>query len=279
MKKITQGEKVLLLMVVIVILSGCSIEYIFSHQTTQYIAVREVKVTSITDMSDVEWARKKRASDQQIAEYLASTRNYRLKEALEAGVPLQEIIAYLAAQPKVGSKPGTEAREVKTEWKLSHKIVCKVYADKQDVVYWVEAYDGKERSPLYKMKKCIIADSDNWEGEMDYHSPFWPTRVEVVNGKLKFDGLEFPNVGWWNWNFNEQSFQNSEMISTTWFVWNNSLVWIGLGIGIFLICIYGLANWIEEKKRERQEAQQAERESKLQVTECRPKMADPTESL
>jgi hypothetical protein len=224
-----------------------------------------VEVISIMGMADVEWARKKGASDQQIARYLASTRNYRLKEALEAGVPIEEIINYLAPQSKVGSKSRTESREVKTEWKPSHKIVCKVYTDKQDVVYWVEDYDGKERSPLYKMKKCIIADSDNWEGEMDYHSSFWPTRVEVVNGKLKFDGLELTKVGWWKWNFDKESFQSSAIISTTWFVWNNHLVWAVVGIGILLSILFGWRSNIEEKKRE--------------TAEYRPKMADPIESL
>lgn len=223
MKKITQGEKVLLLMVVIVILSGCSIEDIFTHQTTQYIAVREVKVTGITDMSDVEWARKKGASDQQIAEYLAKTRNYRLADALKAGVPYREIIDHLARQPRAGSKPRTESREVKTEWKPSHKIAYKVYPDKQHVVYWIQSRDDKERSRLYTMKKCIVADSNNWEGEMDYHSPFWSARVEVINGEFKFDGIELPRVGWWKWNFDKESFRNSEIIRTTWLVWHDEL--------------------------------------------------------
>lgn len=266
MKKIIQGEEVLLLMIIVVILSGCSIEDVFNHQITQYIAVKRG-----TGGYNVEKARQEGVPDQQIAEYLASTRNYDLGGALRNGYSYKEVIDYLAPQaPQKGTSDKT--------WKLSHKIAYKVYPDKQHVVYWIQSRDDKERSRLYTMKKCTVANSNNWEGEMDYHSPFWPTRVEVINGEFKFDGIDLPHVGWWKWNFDEESFQRSKIISTTWFVWNNNLVWTVLGIGILLVCMFGISIWIEEKK-ERQEARQAERARKRGTAEWRPKMADPRESL
>jgi len=243
-------------MVVIVILSGCSIEDIFNHKTTQYIGVKEVKVTGTYN---VEKARAAGLSDEEIAKHLAATRNYNLQWGLDNGYSYREIINYLASQPRVGSEQKNEARGVKTEWRL-HKIVFRVNPDKQDGVYWVEAYDGKERSPLSRIRNCIVADSGNWEGEMDYNPWLWPARVEVVNGKFKFGGLELPKVGWWKWNFDKESFQSSEIVSTTWFVWNNTLVWIVSGIGILLIILNGWRSQIEEKKRKRVEEEQTEEE-------------------
>jgi hypothetical protein len=127
-------------------------------------------------------------------------------------------------------------------WKLSHKIVYKVYANKQEVIYWFKGSDDKERSQLYKMRKCIVADSNNWEGEMEY-SPIGVMRVELVNGKYRFDGVELTDVGWWKWNLDEQSFQNLNIINTTWCVWHNDLV-----RGFAILSIVLLASWGMYKK-------------------------------
>jgi hypothetical protein len=255
MKSILKGtkRKTLLSVLTIVVLSSCSVNDFFGHQTTQYIAVREVKGKStLKGTYDVERALSEGVPEEEIARYLAITRNFDVDRYIKAGFTYREIIDYLAKQPKIGG-------EVKIEWKR-HKIVYKVYPDKQDVVYWVETSDGKERSPLSRVGNCIVADSDNWEGEMDYGSWPWPRRVEIINGKSKFDGLELTKVGWWKWNFDKENFQGSVIISTTWFVWNNHLVWILSGIGVLLIILYGWHSDTEDKKRKRQEARQAKEE-------------------
>ena len=312
-------RKALTFVLMIIILFGCSIEDFLSHQITQYIAIKRG-----TGGYDVERALRDGVSEEEIARYLAKTRNFDLDKHLRAGFTHREIIDYLASQPRVDSEQKTEASEKKPRWK-PHKIVLKVYPDKQEVVYWIEGKDSKERSPLYKMRNCVIADSDNWQGQMDYHPSIWPTKIaisnpldirevfkdpkfhalpmeerrkfmakidpdfaglpvaeqdkflnkitslqesisgftdnvgkkiEVIDGKLKLDGLELPKVGWWKWNFDKKSFQGSEIISTTWFVWNNNLIWILSGIGILLIILFGWHSDIEEKKRKRKEAEE-----------------------
>jgi hypothetical protein len=77
------------------------------------------------------------------------------------------------------------------------KIVYKVSIDRQQVIYWVEV-PNQDRSQLYKLKNCIVANSDNWEGEID--DPLW-VRVEVVNGKFRSPGGNVVNVTWWTWHF------------------------------------------------------------------------------
>lgn len=77
------------------------------------------------------------------------------------------------------------------------KIVYKVSIDRQEVIYWVEV-PNQDRSQLYRLKNCIVANSDNWEGEMG--GPLW-MRVEVVNGKFHSPGGNLVNVTWWTWHF------------------------------------------------------------------------------
>jgi len=79
------------------------------------------------------------------------------------------------------------------------KVIYKIYVDRQEVVYWVES-PGKDRSQLYKLKKCIIADSNNWEGEADYIL-LWKIGVRVVNGKFGYLGEGLANVSWFEWHF------------------------------------------------------------------------------
>ena len=169
-------RKALMFLLIIVIFFGCSIGDFFSHQITQYIAVKEDKI-----------------------------------------------------------------------WKISHQIVYKVYADKQEVIYWFKGYDDKERSQLYKMRKCIVADSNNWEGEIEY-SPIGVMRVELLNGKYRFDGVELTDVGWWKWNFDEQSFQNLNIINTTWCVWHNDLVGSPSIVPLVLLVIWVMTRKVSRSK-------------------------------
>jgi hypothetical protein len=55
------------------------------------------------------------------------------------------------------------------------KVVYKVFVDRQEVVYWVEI-PGQERSQLYKLRKCIVVDAKNWEGDQT-HTVFLPLRL------------------------------------------------------------------------------------------------------
>jgi hypothetical protein len=79
------------------------------------------------------------------------------------------------------------------------KVVYKVSADRQEVVYWIEA-PGKDRSQLYRLKKCVVADLKNWEGEADYIL-LWKIKVEVVDGKFSPPGEALVNVDWFAWHF------------------------------------------------------------------------------
>jgi hypothetical protein len=79
------------------------------------------------------------------------------------------------------------------------KVVYKVSADRQEVVYWIEA-PGKDRSKLYELKKCRVADLDNWEGEADYIL-LWKIRIVVVDGKFSPPGEKLINVDWFTWHF------------------------------------------------------------------------------
>ncbi len=78
------------------------------------------------------------------------------------------------------------------------KVVYRVSADKQEVDYWVKT-PGKGSSQLYKLKKCVVTDMDNWQGEADYIL-LWKIRVEMVNGKINPPGEGLANVGWYKWH-------------------------------------------------------------------------------
>ena len=79
------------------------------------------------------------------------------------------------------------------------KVIYQVSADRQEVAYRIET-PGKERSQLYKLKKCRVADPNNWEGEADYIL-LWKIRVEMVNGKISSPGEGLVNVDWYKWHF------------------------------------------------------------------------------
>ena len=78
------------------------------------------------------------------------------------------------------------------------KVIYQVSVDKQEVDYWVET-PGKERSKGYKLKKCMVTDPNNWQGEADYIL-LWKIRVEMVNGKINPPGEGLANVGWFKWH-------------------------------------------------------------------------------
>ncbi len=79
------------------------------------------------------------------------------------------------------------------------KVIYQISVDRQEVVYWIET-PGKERSQLYKFKKCLVADLNNWEGEAE-HILLWKIRVEMVNGKIRAPGEGLVNVDWYKWHF------------------------------------------------------------------------------
>lgn len=79
------------------------------------------------------------------------------------------------------------------------KVVYKISVDRREVVYWVES-PAKDRSQLYKLKNCIIADLDNWEGEAD-NILLWKTKVKVVDGKFGPMGKGLANISWFEWHF------------------------------------------------------------------------------
>jgi hypothetical protein len=54
------------------------------------------------------------------------------------------------------------------------KVVYRIFIDRQEIVYWIET-PGQGRSELFKLKKCIIFDKNNWEGESDFLG--WPRSI------------------------------------------------------------------------------------------------------
>jgi hypothetical protein len=77
------------------------------------------------------------------------------------------------------------------------KIVYKVSVERQEVIYWIEATDDT-RSDLTKLKNCIVADVNNWEGDA---IGFPNTRIKVVDGNFEQPDGNFKNVSWWVWHF------------------------------------------------------------------------------
>jgi hypothetical protein len=78
------------------------------------------------------------------------------------------------------------------------KVVYRISAEKQEVVYWIET-PRKERSKVYHLKKCVVTDADNWQGEADYIL-LWKIRVAMVDGKIGPPGEGLANAGWFTWH-------------------------------------------------------------------------------
>jgi hypothetical protein len=105
------------------------------------------------------------------------------------------------------------------------KVIYRVSAEKQEVAYWIET-PGRERSQVYKLKKCNVTDTNNWQGEADFIL-LWKIRVEMVNGKISPPGEGLANVGWFKWHLRTDP--SPGPFST--------LLWYGL----LLLTIFGIA--------------------------------------
>jgi hypothetical protein len=79
------------------------------------------------------------------------------------------------------------------------KVTYKIFVDRGEVVYWIEP-PGVERFQLHKLKNCIVADLNNWEGEAEYIL-LWKTKVKFNNGKFSSLGEGLANIDWFDWHF------------------------------------------------------------------------------
>ena len=86
------------------------------------------------------------------------------------------------------------------------KVVYKISVDQQEVIYSLR-FPGKDRSQLYKLKKCSIADINNWEGEAE-NILLWKIKAKVVNGKFGHIGEGLVNLSWFEWYFETDSKQS-----------------------------------------------------------------------
>jgi hypothetical protein len=77
------------------------------------------------------------------------------------------------------------------------KIFYKISFERQEVIYWIEATDNT-RSDLTKLKNCIVADVNNWEGDA---ITFPNARIKVVDGKFNSPGGKYITINWWKWHF------------------------------------------------------------------------------
>ena len=119
------------------------------------------------------------------------------------------------------------------------KVVYRVSVDRQEVVYWIES-PAKVRSQPYKLKKCIVADLNNWEGEADYIL-LWKTKVKVLDGKFGPLGEGLASVSWFEWNFKTDpkptiSFPHFSAAQLIFFIIGILIV---AGLFIFLIFSWG----------------------------------------
>lgn len=119
------------------------------------------------------------------------------------------------------------------------KVVYRVSVDRQEVVYQVES-PVKVRSQPYQLRKCIIADLNNWEGEADYIL-LWKTKVKVVDGKFGPMGEGLTNVSWFKWHFETDpkptiSFPHFSAAQLIFFIMGILIV---VGIFVFLIFSWG----------------------------------------
>jgi hypothetical protein len=107
------------------------------------------------------------------------------------------------------------------------KIEYKVFIDRQEIVYRAEI-PGQGRSELYKLRKCIIFDKDNWEGEPEISNFLFLDKVKFHNGKFQ----DANSVSWWTWHFDTDPKPNyvSKIISTG--------VEIGIGMMCFFVIIF-----------------------------------------
>lgn len=115
------------------------------------------------------------------------------------------------------------------------KVVYKVFINRQEIVYWVE-YPGQSRSELYKLKKCIIFDRSNWEGEPDFLGWPLPKKVKFHDGKFQ----DTNSVSWWAWHYETEPEPG----------YFSKILRVGVGFGIVmtvLIIIVVIIAIIQEK--------------------------------
>ena len=79
------------------------------------------------------------------------------------------------------------------------KVTYKIFVDRGEVVYLIETPDV-ERSQTHKLKNCIVADLNNWEGEAEYIL-LWKTKVKFNDGKFSSLGEGIANIDWFDWHF------------------------------------------------------------------------------
>lgn len=122
------------------------------------------------------------------------------------------------------------------------KVIYRVSVDRQEVVYCIEV-PGKDRSLLYKLEKCIVADVNNWGGEAEYIL-LWKIGVEVINGRFTSPGEALVNIDWVTWHFktNPSPSNLSAIVA--------SLVIVFVTLGIIIIVINRFRKW-EGKRMEK----------------------------
>ncbi len=119
------------------------------------------------------------------------------------------------------------------------KVVYKVSVEGQEVTYRVES-PGKDRSQPYTLKKCIVTDLNNWEGEADYIL-LWKVRIRVVNGNFGPLGEGLANVSWFEWNFktDPQPAISFPHLSTAQLIFFITGILIVAGLFLFFIFSWG----------------------------------------
>ena len=123
------------------------------------------------------------------------------------------------------------------------KVIYKVSVEKQEVVYWIE-FPGKDRSQPYKLKKCIVADLNNWEGDSDYIL-LWKMRVEVVNGNFSSPGVGLVNLGWFSWHFRTDP--SPSFLSTILRYLGYGLLFFAI-LGVIAVIVIIADQWIRKRK-------------------------------
>jgi hypothetical protein len=95
------------------------------------------------------------------------------------------------------------------------------------------------------LKKCVVADLNNWEGEADYIL-LWKIRIEVVNGEFSSPGVGLVNVGWFKWHFRTDP--SPSYLSTI-------LRYLGYGVlfftilGLIAVIVFIVEQWIRKRKK------------------------------
>jgi hypothetical protein len=134
------------------------------------------------------------------------------------------------------------------------KVVYKVFINRQEIVYWVE-FPGQGRSELYKLRKCIIFDRSNWEGEPDFLSWLLPEKVKFHDGKFQ----DANSVSWWTWYYETEPGPG----------YFSKLLRVGIGFGIamtVIIIIAVIIALIQEKLSKKKKIELIEKDLAKDIT-------------